>query len=247
MDKFISLGENGKLRYLEFGKGKPLILIPSLWVTSKTYTALGRELGKYYHVYIPDLYCGKSEFTHIATSIEDYITLLTVFIRKLRLKKFYLIGISISGIIITKYLLKYKNLPVKVFLISTTVLPLKLKHQRIYLFWGYIMILFHNMFSLGGLKTNWLWISDGLEYAWRHFRQAWTQGLIASSLKIENIKRLPVPVKLVFALHDEFIPREALGRLARVKNLDLETIDNYHGWFFRREKELAKKIRKFFS
>lgn len=247
MDKFILNGVKDKLHYLEFGKGKPVILIPSLWVTSKTYFVLGREIGKYYHVYIPDLYCGKSKFENNAIKIEDYIQLLAEFIRKLNIKKYYLVGISLSGIIIAKFLLKYKRLPIKSFLISTTVLPLKLKNQRLFLFRGYIMILVHNLSSFSGLKTNWLWISDGLENAWRHFRQALIQGLIASSVKIENIKRLPVPVKLIFALRDEFIPREAVGRLAKVKNLDLETIDGYHGWFFRREKELALKIRKFFS
>jgi hypothetical protein len=103
------------------------------------------------------------------------------------------------------------------------------------------------MFSFDGIASNWLWITDGIENAWRHFRQTWTEGLIATSLKIANIKSLPIPTKLVFALRDEFIPREAVERLSKVKNLELEVVDRYHAWFFRHEEELAVEIFKFFN
>ena len=109
------------------------------------------------------------------------------------------------------------------------------------------MLLYHNMFSFEGHAKNWLWITDGLGSVRRHFRQAWTEGLIATSLKIENIKQLPVLTKLVFALRDEFIPREAVSRLSKIKNLSVETVDGYHGWFFRHEKQLAEKIVGFFD
>lgn len=133
------------------------------------------------------------------------------------------------------------------FLVSTTVLPLNIRHQRFTLWCGYCMLLYHNLFSLDGIATNWLWMTDGLENAWRHFHQAWMEGMIATSLKIEDIKYLPVPTKLVFALRDEFIPRESVKRLSKVKNLELEVVDRYHGWFFGHEEELVKKITLFFQ
>ena len=247
MEKVLRIDTDNAIHYLKFGKGEPLVLVPSLWVTSKSYVALGRELGKFFHVFIPDMYCGKSEFAHTATSIEDYMALLDEFIRRLHLKRYNLMGISLSGITVTKYLLAYKHLPKKVFLVSTTVLPLNIKHQRLTLFGGYLRLLYHNMFSLDGIASNWLWITDGLEYAWGHFRQAWTEGLIATSLEIENIKRLPVPTKLLFALRDEYVPREDVSRLLKVRNLEIETVDRHHGWFFRREGELVAKILDFFA
>ena len=248
MEKVLRFDTNDTIHYLEFGKGDPVVLVPSLWVTSKSYVALGQELGKYFHVYIPDIFCGKSKFSRTVTSIEAYVAMLGEFIRRLHLKNYYLVGVSLSGIIVSKYIITYANKPKKMFLISTTVVPLRMKHERLTLFWGYVMILYHNMFSLDGIATNWLWITDGLKNVWlRHVRQAWTEGKIATSLKIDNVKQLPVPTKLVFALRDEFIPREAVSRLSKVKNLEVETVDGHHGWFFGHEEELAQKIGRFFQ
>lgn len=247
MDRFLRCSSKEKIFYREFGKGESLVLVPSLWVTSTSYIELGKELGKHFHVFIPDLYRGKSVFPKVITSIDAYVNKLEEFVRRLRLTQYFLIGVSLSGIAATKYVLRYKHRPKKMFLISSTVLPLNIKRKRLILFWGYLTLLYHNMFSREGRAINWLWISDGLENTRKHFRQAWTEGLIATSLKIEDIKKLPVSTKLVFALRDEFIPREAVARLSKVKNLELEVIDRYHGWFFRHEKELVEKIVHFFN
>jgi pimeloyl-ACP methyl ester carboxylesterase len=242
----LKIGED-TIHYLEFGQGEPLVLVPSLWVTSTSYKALGQELGKFFHVYIPDIFRGKSEFSFVATDIESYVAKLAEFIQGVQLKNYYLIGVSLSGIIASKYIRASSHNPKKAFLISTTVLPLRVNHERLTLMWGYIMLVYHNMFSREGRAKNRMWIGDGLDNARRHFRQAWTEGLIASSLHIENIRQLPVPTKLVFALRDEFIPKEAVDRLSKVKNLELEIIDGYHGWFFGREEELTEKIFQYFQ
>ncbi len=247
MDKILRINTEETIFYREFGKGIPLVLVPSLWVTSTSYIALGKELGKHFRVLIPDIYCGKSIFPKEVKSIDAYVDKLEEFIRGLRLTQYFLIGVSLSGIAAIKYVLRYKNRPKKMFLISTTLLPLNIKRQRLTLFWGYLMILYHNMFSREGIAINWLWITDGMDNARWHFRQAWTEGLIATSLEIENIKMVPVSTKLVFALRDEFIPREAVARLSKVKNLELEVLDRFHGWFFRHEKELVDKIVHFFN
>lgn len=247
LDKFITMNSGDTVHYLEFGKGEPLVLVPSLWVTSKSYVALGQELGKFYRVFTPDIFRGKSEFSGVATHIDTYTAKLAEFIDRVHLKNYYLVCVSLSGIIASKYICTYPNRPKKMFLISTTVLPLRMKYERLTLFWGYLTLVYHNMFSFGGIATNWLWMTDGLDNARLHFRQAWTEGLIATSLDIENVKQLPVPTKLVFALRDEFVPREAVSRLQKVGNLEIETVDRYHGWFFRHEEELAKKIYEYFS
>lgn len=247
MDKTLQINKDETLFYREFGEGKAVILIPSLWVTSKSYVELGRELGRYYRVLIPDIFRGKSVFPIVATNIDAYAAKLDEFIRLLHIKSYNLIGVSLSGITATKYILKYPNRPNKMFLVSTTVLPLRIKRERAMLFWGYITLLYHNSFSWEDFTINWLWIADGIENAWRHFRQAWTEGIIATSLKIENVQRLPVSTRLVFALRDEFIPQEAVSRLSKVKNLQIEVVDRYHGWFFKHENQLVKKIVEFFG
>lgn len=247
MGRTIGVERNGRIFYREFGTGNPLVLVPSLWVTSKSYVVLGEELGKYFHVFIPDIYRGNSTFSKVATSLDEYVDTLSIFIENLRLKNYFLVGVSLSGITATKYVLKYKNRPKKVFLLSTTILPLNLKRERRTLFIGYFRLVFHNLFSLEGWRKNWLWITDGLENVVRHFRQAWIEGIIATSLEIEDIKSLPIPTKLIFALHDEFIPSEAVERLSKIKNLQVQVVEGYHGWFFGHEKELVREITHFFS
>ena len=202
-------------------------------------------MGKHYKVHIPDLYKGKSLFLKEATSIENYVTELARFIDRMHFTDYYLIGISLSGIIVNKYVLGYPLKPKKLFLVSTTILPLKIKRQRQTLFWGYLKLLYHNMFSLKGISVNLMWIIDGMENAIMHFRQTILEGIIASSLKIKEIKSLPISTKLIFARKDEYIPSEAVNRLSKVKNLELEVVNGYHGWFFGREEELVQKIYKF--
>ena len=247
MHKYIHINSGNTIHYLEFGKGEPLVLVPSLWVTSNSYTVLWRTLGKHFTVYIPDIFRGNSRFSKNATSIDEYVNLLTEFIRRTKLKNYYLVGISLSGIVATKYIFNGSHLPRKLFLASTTVLPLDIKNQRFSLFLGYLKLLYHNMFSIEGYANNWLWITDGLENLLKHSRQAWNEGLIATSLEMEHITSMPIPTKLVFALGDEFLPTEGATRLAKVKNLDLEVVERHHAWFFRHEKDLVEKIVHFFN
>ena len=247
MHKYIKLGREEKLHYLEFGNGKPLVLVPSLWVTSKSYVTLGQELAKYYKVFIPDVFRGNSVFSKEARNIEDYVTKLVQFINSLNLKNYYLIGVSLSGIVVKKYILNYSHKPKRVFLVSTTVLPLNIERQKLTLFWGYLKLLYHNLFSMKGIAIDLMWIIDGLGSAKKHFRQAINEGSIAASLVIDNIKSLPVPTKLLFARYDEFIPLESVKRLLKIKNLEVEIVKEYHGWFFGREEELARRVIKFFK
>jgi pimeloyl-ACP methyl ester carboxylesterase len=247
MDKCIKLKNGNEIHYLQFGKGKPLILLPSLWLTSKSYTALAKQLSKYYKVYVPDLYKGKSSFLNEATNIDAYATELADFIKQIRLKDYYLVGISFSGVIVRKYLFDYLPKPKKLLLVSTTVLPFKTRSQRLNLLLGYFKLLLNNTFSIRGVLVNLMWIVDSIEFAIRHPKQFVLEGLIASSFELREIRSLPVSTKLIFAKKDEFVPFEITKKLMKVKNLELEIVDEFHGWFFKREKELAQKIYGFFQ
>jgi pimeloyl-ACP methyl ester carboxylesterase len=246
MDKYLRLINNESIFYREFGKGETVVLVPSMWVTSTSYSELGKKLGKYYRVLIPDIYRGKSTFPNIATSIDEYASKLDEFIHLMDIQSYYLIGVSLSGFTITKFVQTYTNKPKKLFLISTSVLPLGVKYQFGVLFLGYLKLLYHNIFSIDGWLINWLWIKDGLYYFRLHARQMWKEGKIAGTLDVKQISSMPIPTKLIFALKDEFIPQETVGRLKRVKNLEVEEIDGYHGWFFHHEEKLTKKIVQFF-
>lgn len=245
MDKFTKLKNGNKIHYLQFGKGEPLVLLPSLWLTSKSYADLGKQLGKYYKVFVPDLYKGKSFFSDRALDIDDYAVELVGFIKQMHLENYFLVGASFSGIIACKFVLNYSPRPKKLLLVSTTVLPFKMKSQFFNLFRGYIELFCNNTYSLKGIRVNLMWVADAVGYAKRHLKQFVLEWKTAGSLRGEEIATLPVPTKLIFAKKDEFIPFKVVKKLRKVKNLEVEVVDKFHGWFFRREKELAQKIINF--
>jgi len=59
--KFLNTND-GKIHYLEGGKGDTVILLPSLWLTSRLYKIFAEQLSQDYQVLIPDFYKGKSQF-----------------------------------------------------------------------------------------------------------------------------------------------------------------------------------------
>lgn len=245
MDKYLELQNGDRIHYLKFGKGKPLLLLPSMWLSSRSYSKLGKELGKYYMVYVLDLYKGKSVFKDTAKNYKDYCEELLLVIDKLNLKKYYLCGISLSGVIVNKFIHEYSPKPEKAFLISTTILPVQIQKQTFTLLKGYMMLFYHNFFSINGTLINIKWLADGLDFAGRHFMQALAEGEFASKVSLDHVAVMPVPTKLLYAKKDEYLPSGTFDDHLNVKNLDAETVNEYHTWFFGREAELAGKMHKF--
>jgi len=245
-NQFVQTNSN-KIHYLTGGQGKTLILLPSLWITSTSYHVLGSELSKYFQVIIPDIYRGKSHFNKNATNIDDYVKSLSYFVEALSLKKFYLVGVSFSGLLATKYTLKHSNTIYKLFLVSTAVGPLSVKNKRLLLILGYAKLLFHNMFSSDGIKTNILWLRDSIQNLMRHPLQVLYEGIVATSDDKNHVFDMNVPTKLLFARKDEFIPVKVLSVMEKISNLEIEVVDHYHAWFFKQEDILAKKIVAYFK
>lgn len=236
-----------KVHYLMSGNGEVLLLLPSIWLTSKSYIPLGLELSKGFKVIIPDIYRGNSVFNKYVMNIQDYVEALHDFTKALSIKNFYLVGISFSGFIATKYTLKYSTSINKLFLVSTTPIPLLFKNKKLILIYGYMKLFFHNMFSLNGVKTNLIWMCDGVENLLKHPKQVIFEGLMATSNYDDQVTDMKIPTKLIFAQKDEFIPLDIVSRVKKITNLEIETVDHYHAWFFKREDELANRIVSFFK
>jgi len=248
---YLALSPTDYVYYREFGKGKELIIVPSLWVTSVSYIPLGKELGKYFHVVIPDLYRGKSKYVDSPKTHDDYVDELHRFIKAMHTRNFFLIGVSLSGITALKYILRYKLRPQKLFLVNTSIVPVvepfDLARQRRILRFGYFKLLWGNLNSWRGLQLNFQWVIDWIVSTIRHPLGALTEGLIGSTVQVPKIFALPVPTKLLFARYDEFIPFEAVARMAKIKNLTVKVIEGDHGWFFGREDELVLEIIGYFK
>ncbi|KKU10787.1 MAG: alpha/beta hydrolase fold protein [Parcubacteria group bacterium GW2011_GWA2_46_7] len=239
-----------KIHYLTAGGGMTLVLLPSLWVTSESYIFLGSELSKNFKVIIPDIYRGESVFDKNTKNIDDYVESLYDFIKALSIDKFYLVGISFSGLVATQYAFQHAKSINRLFLVSTTAVPLLIKNKKLILIFGYAKLLYHNMFSGDGIKTNLLWLNDSIKNLIRHPKQVIYEGFLATSNYDDNITDMKVPTKLIFAKKDEFIPTETLTetliKMKKITNLEVEVVDHYHAWFFRHEDELAKRVVDFF-
>jgi pimeloyl-ACP methyl ester carboxylesterase len=230
--KFIRLS-NQYLHYLEAGKGKTVILLPSLWVTSKSYAGLGDILSQKYHVLIPDIFKGSSVFTQKATDLYDYIDPLLEFLKLLRLSEYYLIGISGSGFLASAFINRTSHKPKHLLLFSTTYHPDVLNGNRVLsILKSYLLLLWHNFHSWQGTKINLLWLGDGLTFLFRHPYQYFQEVLFDIEDKYQ-LAATPVPTTLYTATQDEFLSLETVvGKNEKIKNLQVVPVVGYHTWFF---------------
>lgn len=235
-----------KIHYLEGGEGKPIIILPSFWITSRTYQYFGEELSKNYRVFIPDLGRGKSAGRKLLTSLTDYVSLLNSFIDKMKIDKFCLIGISFGGMIATEYYKKYPQKIESLFLTSTITTPTGGSF-----FWGakaYLQMFYNNLFFENGFKTDLLWLFDGI---FNFFIKQPRQFLKDIPIAIKNfnqeegIKELKIPHLLVLAKKDEFISLGAIKKMQENKGLNTEIIEGTHPWFLLRPKEFLAKVETF--
>lgn len=239
------------MRYQEFGQGEVLVLLPSNWLTSYSYQSIAQKMAKKYRVIVPDLYRGLSRYRKNALTTDDYVKKLHDFLQSLKVGNYYLVGVSFSGLIASEYLHQYPSELKKVMLVST-IAPIKSsrKNEITFLsgFIGYIKLFYHNALSLQGTKVNLLWLFDSFfNFFIRHPRQFFLDALIITSKLKDSESKIPVPTKILFANKDEFIPCKTFRKIKETHNLETETIDDYHAWFFLNENLLIEKVFAFFS
>jgi pimeloyl-ACP methyl ester carboxylesterase len=241
--KYIEI-EGNRVHYLETGKGKPLIMLPSFGLTSRIYSPLGKSLNKEYHVFIPDLCRGKSDYVKNASSFEEYADMLNEFVCKLGIKNFFLIGFSFSGVIAFEYSKKYPFKLNRLMLVSITILPFR--RGLFSLFMSFVKIIFHTLLSLNG-KSIFFWLMDGIINFFRHPRQFFLDCLMSRRIYKKKVKEMKVSTKLLFAKKDEFLSYSLAKEMSQTKNLSIELIEEGHAWFFFDKKKLVDKINKFFK
>lgn len=237
--------------YQELGEGETLILLPSLWLTSQSYQSISQQLAKKYRVIVPDLYRGLSRYRKNALTVDDYARRLHDFLQSIGVGSYYLVGVSFSGLLAFEYLYQYPLELKKVVLVSTFVPILSSRRNKITFlggFIGYIKLFYHNALSLKGVKVNLLWLFDSFFNCFiRHPRQFFLDALIATSKPKDRESKVPVPTKILIAGKDEFIPYKTFADIKETHNLEVETIDGYHAWFFLNEELLIGKVFDFLA
>lgn len=244
--EFINLS-NQRLHLLEAGEGEIVILLPSLWVTSKSYEMLGDALAGHYNVLIPDIYKGLSDFTTTASTLDQYGKIFEELLEERDIKEYYLIGISASGFIASHYVNAFHRKPKKLLLLSTTYAPIALRWRVSILYSGYTKLIIRNFVSARQMKLNGLWFKDGVRYFFKHMKQFAAEAIVAMYGKAEDIPVAPVPTKLLIAQEDEFVACRAIMEANKsVRNLEIEVIKGRHVWFFLDKESFIAKVRDFF-
>lgn len=242
--KFLTL-KNQTIHYLIDGKGKCLIILPSLWLTSKTFEETGNKLSQFFTVIIPDIYKGKSRSEQPSKNINDYISTLKDFIDKLKIKNYYLVGLSFSGLIATIFTNTYPSEIKKLLLISTSATSVPIKNKGSTLILGYVKMMWNTLWSENGSVVLIRMLSDTLIYFFQQPKQFILEALIV----IKNYKRptinMKVPSKLIFTNRDEFLPQSAIGINSRIKNLEVEVINKTHCWGLIENNAMVAKIKEY--
>ncbi len=237
--------------YQEFGKGQTLLLLPSNWLTTKSYKTFAEKLSNNFRVIIPELFRGKSRYKKNAFSIDDYTEKLHFLVNDLKIKKFYLLGISFSGLIAIDYLHKYPLDLKKVMLVSIIAPPLFPKERKLTLLTGFVnyaKLFLHNFTSWKGTRINFLWLSDGLfNCLIKHPKQFFLDAIIATKTFNKTPLKVSVPTKILLATKDEFVPYDNVNKTIAIDGLEIEAINGYHAWFFLNENLLVKKVIEYFT
>lgn len=237
--------------YLDFGRGETLVLLPSNWLTSQSYKSIAQKLATKYRVIVPDLYRGSSKFRENALSVNDYCQKLHFLLRSLNVKSYYLMGISFSSLIAVQFIYQYPSELKKVILISPIACKPWLTGKKFTFLTGligYLELFFHNAISWKGTQINFSWLSDGFfNFLVKHPKQFFLDTIIATSQNKYSMTKIPVPTKILLANKDEFIPYKAFINIKWPENLETETVDGHHGWFFLDTELLINKILTYFA
>jgi len=236
------------IHYLTEGYGEYLIILPSLWATSKIFEEIGEKLAKHYSVIIPDIYKGKSKFNKPTRNINDCVFLLKSFLDKLKLEKYYLLGASYSGVIATLFSNTHPKRIKKLLLISTSATSINIKRKWLMLFTGYSKLLWNNFLTKKKTKKDYLKIPDTIKFLLTHPRQFINEAFIVTKNYDQPTTEMRVPSKLIFAEKDEFMSvQQAVEVHSQIKNLEIEVVDKTHSWGFVEQEEMVKMIKDYFK
>ncbi|RDJ32672.1 MAG: alpha/beta hydrolase [Crenarchaeota archaeon] len=117
-EKFVSVDGN-KIRYLESGEGKEvLVLIHGLGASAERWEYVIPIFEKHYRVIVPDLIgFGLSDKPLVDYTQEFFVDFLSHFLKEISVSSPYLIGSSLGGQICAEYVSKYDNVK-KLVLVS---------------------------------------------------------------------------------------------------------------------------------
>jgi len=240
---------NGNIHYLEAGSGKTVILLPGIWITSRSLEEVGVVLAMHFHIIIPDLFKGRSTFSVSPNKLDDYSKALFEFIKKLNISNFSLVGWSIGGLIVSSYAQTYSSNLNKLIFINSSTMHQEFMEKPEVIFRGYIRLIGNNLLTLKGIRINSLWFFDALRFFLRHPHQFLKEiqiGMYDRSLI--KATKMPVVSKLLIAEKDEFVDSNTVkGANQNINNLEVKIVKGRHDWLYYDESLLMEELVHFLS
>ena len=243
MERFFLELDGKRVSYLKGGKGETLLFLHGLWVDSSGYIDLLKELSKEFTVYALDLPgFGKSFIPDNIYSYEDYAEVIHKFLRKLTIKKTYLLGHSMGGGMAVVFSSLYPRYVKKLILINSIGMQEKLPIFTLY-----------GAMALRSLTTL---FSPGKLIKYDHFFKSFFLNLFRSPLYIfkathvhkdDNLEKYATKITsntlLLWSDHDEFFPLIQGRKLHRlIPKSKLHIIKGTHDWCIFNPRELRRII-----
>lgn len=262
--KIFSIFKPAKLLNVEFDNGdvnkKTIVLLHGIAASTATWEFLIKEIGlnDYRVIGIDLLGFGKSpKPTYCDYSVDDHIKYLRKTLKKLSIKKPYMmIGHSMGAIITAKYCSLYKNDINHAYLLS---MPLYVKNnsekknifdaQTDMYMKAYDFMTQNKDFTMkySQVISKLLHLENILdinEENWHSFRKS-LKNTIMNQNTYEDIKKIDIPLRIIFGTLDEFLVQGFYDKLATTKNISITKIFAMnHSINLRYAKIIAKQIRK---
>ncbi|HSD04531.1 MAG TPA: alpha/beta hydrolase [Nitrosopumilaceae archaeon] len=117
-EKFVKVGTN-KIRYLQEGKGKNVVLVHGLGASAERWAYVIPRLSKKYHVIVPDLIgFGYSDKPSIDYTPELFSSFIFDFLNTLDISKASMVGSSLGGQIVAECAITQNKMIEKIVLVS---------------------------------------------------------------------------------------------------------------------------------
>ena len=241
--------KNIRLYYKEAGKGSPLLFLPgALRVTA--YAKNIEYLSAFYRVIALDLPgFGKSTTPNTVWGLEEYADFINVFIDHLHLRSVAVVGHSYGGGVGLYLAMQHKHIA-KLMLFSP--MGMRTKHTRLMFYWNVLVTKsLNDYFAMKSNHQRAIVFPKAISTVTQNLSGVKkilqiTNKELYSQIPPQQLAKITVPVKLLWARHDELFPPENGTYFHdHIHQSTLEIIDGNHDWITTHPEESTEKIREF--
>jgi len=237
-----------KLRYVQSGKGKPILFLHGAAVSSQTYKENLELLSQKYFVIAPDLPCfGKSSVPREVWDFTDFAKFLDKFVSSLKLNNITLIGNSFGGGAALNLAARNRKIS-KLILISSAGIPPDYSKLRLY-YLALIKKPIVGLFVFRKVRACFRILRDFLLNILHHFSQL---PLILKSINKSvyqeyfAFEKINIPTLILWSKKDEIFSQKMAQLFhQKIKNSQLKWVAGNHDWCLSEPQEFFDLVSGF--